>query len=111
MACSEFASPGKRTICPTCGVPVKGHKCRLCGATKTINSVSGNEIWMRNGRIVRAFKDARFAWLEMAKKYQIPYAEWPVAFLPEAQRKLREEEEVKKAKAKKPAKKSKKTLE
>jgi len=67
-------------ICPTCGKPVPTHRCRLCGATKTINSVSGNVIWMRNGRVVAAFRDEKDAWIRMATQYSIPQDEWPDRF-------------------------------
>lgn len=68
------------SICPSCG-PEDGDiinfKCRKCGARKTTNSVSGNVIWMRNGRIVRAFEDERRAYVEMALRYGIPQEQWP----------------------------------
>lgn len=67
-------------ICPTCGVGVSTHRCRLCGATKNISSVSGNMIWMRNGRIVAAFTDEKKAYVNMAKRYGIPENEWPKKF-------------------------------
>ena len=67
-------------ICPDCGVPVATHKCRLCGATKSISDVSGNVIWMRNGRVVAAFRDARDAYIKMAIRYGIPETEWPEKF-------------------------------
>jgi len=70
------------SICPSCGVTVSNNKCRLCGARKTINSVSGNVIWMRNGRIVPggAFQDDKAAWVDMALRYNIPRNEWPEKF-------------------------------
>ena len=68
------------SICPACGVEVKDLKCRLCGARLTINSVSGNAIWMRNGRVVSAFKDSRKAFVDMALKYNIPEERWPEKF-------------------------------
>lgn len=67
-------------ICPTCGVDVDGHKCRLCGAGKTISSVSGNVIWMRNGRVVAAFRDEKQAFINMAERHGIPEKEWPERF-------------------------------
>jgi len=67
-------------ICPSCGVEVENYKCRLCGARLTINSVSGNAIWMRNGRVVSAFKDEKKAYVEMAKRYGIPEERWPERF-------------------------------
>jgi ribosomal protein L24E len=66
-------------ICP-CGKPVETHKCRFCGATKSINQASGHVIWMRNGRVVRAFQDEKKAYVEMAEQYGIPEAEWPEQF-------------------------------
>lgn len=68
------------SICPGCGKKVEDHKCRFCGATRSINQVSGNEIWMRNGRIVEAFHDSRKAFVAMALRYGIPEAEWPDEF-------------------------------
>jgi hypothetical protein len=49
----------------------------------TINSVSGNVIWMQNGRIVKggAFADERSAWIQMAAKWDIPLDQWPPSFL------------------------------
>lgn len=79
-ALAEKEDPIIDAICPSCGVEVETHRCRLCGATKTINSVSGNVIWMRNGRIVKAFHDAKDAYVQMASKYQIPRTQWPEEF-------------------------------
>jgi hypothetical protein len=67
-------------ICPGCGKEMDGHKCRFCGVTKTINQVSGNAIFMRNGRIVSAFADEKTAYVQMAQKYQIPKEMWPKQF-------------------------------
>lgn len=67
-------------ICPTCGKGIDGHRCRLCGAVRTTNSVSGHVIWMRNGRLVCAFKDERDAYARMAERYGIPKSEWPEKF-------------------------------
>lgn len=67
-------------ICPSCGKAVETHKCRLCGAVRTINPVSGNEIWMKNGRIVAAFEDSKQAYVRMAIKYEIPKEQWPEQF-------------------------------
>jgi hypothetical protein len=67
-------------ICPTCNKGVEGHKCRFCGATKTINQVSGNLIWMRNGRVISAFKDEKIAWVQMANANGIPKDKWPERF-------------------------------
>lgn len=69
-------------ICP-CGKEVVGHKCRFCGATKTINSVSGNLMWMRNGRLISAFRDEKQAYVEMAKKWGISKSRWPKKFVGE----------------------------
>ena len=70
------------SICPSCGPDgdIINSKCRKCGARKTINSVSGNVIWMRNGRIVRAFEDSRRAYVDMAIKYGIAPERWPEEF-------------------------------
>jgi hypothetical protein len=69
-------------ICPTCGPDgdVVGGKCRKCGARKTVNQVSRNEIWMRNGRLVKAFRDSRQAYVQMAERYGIPKERWPEEF-------------------------------
>jgi predicted ATP-dependent serine protease len=70
------------SICPSCGADgdvIEG-KCRKCGARKTINQVSGNVIWMRNGRIVRAFEDERQAYVRIAEQYGIPREQWPEDF-------------------------------
>jgi ribosomal protein L40E len=72
-------------ICPRCGtdagIDKLAQKCRLCGSYKTINQVSGNEIWMCNGSIVSAFKDEYTAYAVMAEKYDIPKNQWPKRFL------------------------------
>jgi ribosomal protein L40E len=68
-------------ICPKCGVAVDTNKCRLCGSTKSISPVSGNVIWMLNGRIVAAFQDEKRAYVTMAVRYNIPTTEWPKRFL------------------------------
>jgi hypothetical protein len=67
-------------ICPSCGKPVETHKCRLCGATRTVSQVSGNIIWMKNGRVVAAFDDEKQAYMRMAKQYGIPEKDWPERF-------------------------------
>lgn len=71
-------------ICP-CGKPVDTHRCRFCGAVKTVNSVSGNEIWMRNGQVVAAFQDSKTAYVEMAQKWGIPKERWPPEFIDRTQ--------------------------
>jgi hypothetical protein len=73
------------SICPKCGPkcgPLVHSSCRLCGAMKTINSVSGNVIWMCNGRIVPggAFQDDKNAYVQMAERYGIPKDQWPEKF-------------------------------
>lgn len=68
------------TICPGCGKEVETHKCRFCGATKCISSVTGQVIWMRNGRVVEAFQDEKNAYIEMAKRYGIDESRWPERF-------------------------------
>jgi predicted amidophosphoribosyltransferase len=67
-------------ICPTCGKPVPTHKCRFCGATKSINSATGNVVWMKNGRVVEAFQDAKQAYIKTAIRHHIPESEWPEKF-------------------------------
>jgi len=67
-------------LCPSCGVDVETHRCRLCGATRTVNQVSGKIIWMKNGRVIRAFEDSKHAYVEMAKVHGIPQERWPEAF-------------------------------
>ena len=68
------------TVCPGCGKEVETHKCRFCGATKSINQVSGNVIWMRSGRVISAFKDERDAFIQMARRYGIEEGLWPKVF-------------------------------
>lgn len=68
------------SICPACGVEVQNGKCRLCGARKTINDVSGNCIWMRNGRLVAGFADEKAAYVKMAMEWGIPRDRWPERF-------------------------------
>jgi len=63
-------------ICPGCGKNVETHRCKFCGAEKIINQVSGNEIWMRNGRVVSAFVDSKTAYVAMATRYGIPEDQW-----------------------------------
>lgn len=67
-------------ICPTCGIPVVGHRCLFCGATKTVNQVSRNVMWMRNGHLVAAFHDEKAAWCEIAERFNISKEEWPEQF-------------------------------
>lgn len=71
-------------LCPTCKdggeINAASRKCRLCGARQTVNQVSGNVIWMRNGHIVRAFKDEKDAYTSMATRYGIPRSQWPEDF-------------------------------
>lgn len=70
------------SICPSCLKPVLEHRCRLCGARKTINQVSGNVIWMRNGRVVPggAFKDDKTAYIRTAERSGTPRDQWPEKF-------------------------------
>ena len=87
-AAPKVAAPAPATVdiidqlCPSCGPKgdIRDEKCRLCGARRTVNQVSGNVIWMRNGRIVRAFKDSRQAYVQMAIKNGIPESRWPEEF-------------------------------
>jgi hypothetical protein len=37
----------------------KTTQCPACGAFKDINTISGNTIWMRNGRVVFAAEDIK----------------------------------------------------
>jgi hypothetical protein len=69
-------------ICPGCGKPVstENPKCRFCGARQTINSVTGNIIWMRNGKVVSAFADEKAAYLSMAETWHVPRDLWPARF-------------------------------
>ena len=66
-------------ICP-CGTEGVDYRCVNCGATRHINSVSGNLTWMRNGRIAAAFHDERAAYIEMANEHGIPRERWPEQF-------------------------------
>ena len=75
------AAPG--TICPSCGAEIAGTYCRLCGCRQCINSVSQQAIWMRNGRIVAGFANAKQAYIAMAAKFGIPRERWPRIFLEE----------------------------
>jgi hypothetical protein len=68
------------SLCPTCGVFIESHRCRLCGATRTVNAVSGNVIWMRNGRLVAAFHDEKSAWQRVAQEHGIPDDQTPARF-------------------------------
>lgn len=78
----DLAAPElEQFICPSCGVTTH-YECRLCGATRTRNQVSGNIIWMRNGRVVRAFQDTLQAWVQMATQYQVPIEQWPDEYKP-----------------------------
>jgi hypothetical protein len=54
--------------------------CRACGAARQINQISGNIIWVRNGRVVAAFQDEKNQWVEMAKRNGIPQDRWPERF-------------------------------
>lgn len=76
---ADEAAPAE-ALCPSCGVEVRSHKCRLCGSTRTVNQVSGRIIWMKSGRVIRAFEDDRHAYVEMAKAYNIPEERWPARF-------------------------------
>jgi len=67
-------------ICPYCGNIVEGHKCRICGAIRTVNPVSKHVIWMKNGRVLAAFNDEKSAYTRMAEKYGIPKEKWPKEF-------------------------------
>ena len=55
-------------------------QCRLCGAERRISAVSGNVIWIRDGRVVAAFQDEKEQWTAMAKRYGIPEEKWPERF-------------------------------
>lgn len=63
-------------LCPSCGKGVITHKCELCGATKNISPISGNVVWMRNGRIVEAFINTKESYVIIAKRFGIPENEW-----------------------------------
>ncbi len=69
------------SICP-CGETGIDYRCKKCGATKHINPVSGNLIWMKSGRIVPggAFNDEKEAYVKMAINWNIPKEQWPVQF-------------------------------
>ena len=67
-------------MCPTCKKFIASHKCRFCGAVRTVNNVSGNVIWMKNGRVVKAYNDSKAAFLEAAKTHDIPKELWPEEF-------------------------------
>ncbi|MFC1627274.1 hypothetical protein ACFL18_01805 [Patescibacteria group bacterium] len=44
-------------------------QCPSCGAHKDLSQVSGNVIWMRNGRVVLAEEDVK----EQIKKHNLRY--------------------------------------
>lgn len=69
-----------KAICPSCGVEIPEHRCRKCGATRNVSQVSGNVIWMRNGRLISAFQDAKQAYVKMAEKYGVAKELWPDKF-------------------------------
>ena len=66
-------------ICPGCGKYVVNDKCRCCGARKTTNQVSGQVIWMRNGRVVHGGVVGTDNHASVTKAFQnsIPKDEWP----------------------------------
>jgi hypothetical protein len=78
---AKAAEESGYSICPACGKEVENQKCRFCGARLTINDVSGEAIWMRNGRIVAGFKNLKQAYVQMAEQWGIPRDRWPKAFL------------------------------
>lgn len=64
-----------------CGGDLNEDKaCRLCGAAMRISQVSGNVVWIRNGRVVAAFQDEKDQWVKMAKRHGVPESEWPERF-------------------------------
>lgn len=56
------------------------NKCCKCGAERKISQVSGNIIWVRNGRVVAAFQDEKDQFLKVAERYNIPPEQWPERF-------------------------------
>lgn len=75
----EAAKNSGEMICP-CGEENVDYRCAKCGATKHVNPVSGNVSWMKNGRLVRAFKDEKDAYIQMANDHGIPKERWPSQF-------------------------------
>lgn len=71
-------------ICPRCQREVSTHRCHLCGSVRTVNAVSGNVVWMLNGRVVEAFHDERSAYIQVAQRCGIPVSEWPKRFSKES---------------------------
>ena len=69
---AEPAPSVYKKLCPSCGIDVPQHRCPQCRATFEIQPVNGMVIWMRNGRVVRAFKNPKAAYVETANKYGIP---------------------------------------
>ena len=69
------------SICPMCGKQVETHRCADCGCTKTINAVSGNVMWMKNGRLIVAFHNEKQAYINIAEKYNIPKNKYPKKYL------------------------------
>jgi hypothetical protein len=60
----------RKSICPSCGDSVDVYRCGTCGTTKSTNPISGNIVWMKNEKIVAAFKDAKSAHLKTTKKFK-----------------------------------------
>jgi len=76
------APEGPSRLCPACGIKVMGHRCTQCRATVEIQPVNGMLIWMRNGRVVRAFRSEHKAYVEVATEMGIPSSEWDEAYRP-----------------------------
>lgn len=67
--------------CYICGGDLDDEKvCRSCGAAMQVSQVSGNIIWVRAGRVLAAFQDEKDQWVKMAKRCNIPEADWPERF-------------------------------
>lgn len=57
--------------CPNCSKLLENpDKCRYCGATRSVNSESGYDIWKIRGRVVAAPGDMEKAELLMQQQIQ-----------------------------------------
>lgn len=67
--------------CYICGGTLDEERtCRACGTAMQVSQTSGNIIWVRGGRVLAAFQDEKDEWVKMARRCQIPEADWPERF-------------------------------
>ena len=74
----DTCEKGRERLCPACGTAVYTHRCLGCRATVEVQPVNGMVVWMRNGRLVRAFRNEHKAYVEVATKMGIPSSEWNI---------------------------------